>query len=129
MIRLSHLMLAGALAAAGCAPRQPQSADARTRDANTAACRARTEAIYNQQNRYLLSERNTVDSPYSTTGMPGFTSRGLSRQYQRDVEMDNCMNNGTAATQGPNEGIINVGPAAPPASAPPPVSRPTPPSE
>jgi hypothetical protein len=129
MIRLSHLMLAGALAAAGCAPRQPISADARTRDANTAACRARTEAIYNAQNRYLLSERDTVDSPYSTTGMPGFTSRGLSRQYQRDVEMDNCMNNGTAATQGPNEGVINVGPSSAPTPPPPAATAPAAPAE
>lgn len=113
MTRLSYLMLAGALAAAGCSPR-PQNAATRAADANYAACRTRTDAIYDQQNRYLLSERSTIDSPYSTTGLPGNTAKGLSRQFQRDSNMQDCLDNGTAAAGSGEEGIVNVGPNSAP---------------
>ncbi len=119
MTRLSYWMLAGALAAAGCAAR-PQTEQSRAADANYAACRARTDAIYDKQNRYLLSERSQIDTPFSASGMPGNTAHGLSRQYQREANMQDCMDNGTAALDngGTNQGILNVGPSTPASASP-----------
>ncbi len=105
MIRLSYLLLAGVLAAAGCS--QSPSSASRTSKADAAACRTRTDAIYNQQNRFLLSERNTTDSPYSTSGNPGVTNQRLSQQYGRDELLDSCLTSIAA------QGKVDVGAGRP----------------
>ncbi len=108
MIRLSYLLLAGVLAAAGCS--QSPSSASRTSKADAAACRTRTDAIYNQQNRFLLSERNTTDSPYSTSGNPGVTNQRLSQQYGRDELLDSCLTSIAA------QGKVDVGAGGPAAA-------------
>jgi hypothetical protein len=85
---LTLLLLGGLLAVAECAPSPPPS---RASAAAVAACKARTDAAYNRQNRYLLSTRDTTDTPYSTSGAPGNTSAGLSREYDRETMLDNCL--------------------------------------
>jgi hypothetical protein len=92
------LLLAGALAASGCEPAPPPS---RASAAATAACKARTEAAFNRQNRFLLSTRDTTDTPYSTSGAPGNTASGLSLEYDRETMLDNCLGGVNAADVGP----------------------------
>ncbi len=82
--------LAATLGAGGCAapattPRSRASAAA------LAACRTRTDQAYDRQNRYLLSERDTRDSPFSTSGTTGITTTGLSQRYARDNMFDSCI--------------------------------------
>ena len=78
------------VAIAGCAGPASQS-PTRASAAATATCRASTEASFNRQNRYLLSERNTTDSPFSTSGIPGITTRGLTQRYQYDTQLASCL--------------------------------------
>lgn len=133
MTRLSYLLLAGALVAAGCSEQKEETATQRVTDANVAACRARTEAIFRAQNRDLLSRRDETDTPRSASGLAGFTSRDLDRRFATMQVMQDCLQNGTAATEGgtANQGTITVGPnsaprptapnpAAPNPAAPPP---------
>jgi hypothetical protein len=82
------VLLAGALTASGCAPATPRS---RASAAAVAECKTRTDAAYNRQNRFLLSTRDTTDTPYSTSGAPGNTTSGLSREYDRETMLDNCL--------------------------------------
>ncbi len=90
MTRLAAFALAVALLAPGCAPwaTKPQS---RVSAAAAAACRSRTDQVYERQNRYLLSERDTRDSPFSTSGTTGITSAGLSQRFARDSMYDSCI--------------------------------------
>ncbi len=90
MTRLTACALAAFLLAAGCAPRPP-TRESHVAAAAAAACRARTDQIYARQNRYLLSERDTRDSPFSSQGLPGITSAGLSQRFDRDSIYDNCI--------------------------------------
>ena len=68
MSRRTPTVLILALATlAGCAGPRPQTPATRASAAAAASCRASTESSFNRQNRYLLSERNTTDSPFSTS--------------------------------------------------------------
>ncbi len=120
MTRLSYLLLAGALVTAGCSGRREETPTQRVTDANVAACRARTEAIFRAQNRDLLSQRDQTDTPRSVSGLAGFTSRGLDRRFATMQVMQDCLQNGTAATEGgaANQGAITVGPNSVPRPAP-----------
>ena len=98
------------LLAAGCTPPPPSSAS-RANSAALASCRDSTNHSFDRQNRYLLSERSTTDSPFSTSGDPGVTTRGLTQRYDYDTELASCLD----ASKAP--GLAN-GPAS---SVPPPV--------
>ena len=95
-VLLPVLLLCGA-----CQPAQPMSKAAR---ADYQACRARADQVYNQQNRAMLSERDTRDAPFATSGLPGITSAGLSSRYSRDSLLAGCtggaqpVDNGTGPT-------------------------------
>ena len=99
------LLLAGLLAAAGCTSAPPPT---RSVAAARAACRARSEAAFNRQNRALLSTRDTTDTPFSTSGDTGITTRGLSREYERVSQLDACLG---ASQAPPDSGIAGDGTA------------------
>jgi hypothetical protein len=102
------LLLAGLLAA-GCTPAPPPS---RSAVAARAACRAQSDAAYNRQNRDLLSTRDTTDTPFSSSGVSGITTNGLSREYDRQTALDNCLRgNGAAPAAAPGDGTAVQGPA------------------
>ncbi len=125
MTRLSYLLLAGVLVTAGCSGRRHEPPTERVTDANVAACRARAEAIYRADNRDELSQRDETDTPRSAQYLAGYTSRGLDRKYASMQVMQDCLENGTAATDGGggNEGTITVAPnGAPQPAAPSPVA-------
>ncbi len=92
MIRLT--VLASVLLAAGCAP-WATTPHSQASAATAAACRSRTDQVYAQQNRYLLSERDTRDTPFSSQGLPGITSAGLSQRFDRDAMYDSCVGSNT----------------------------------
>ena len=92
MIRLSLALLTASLLAAACTPAPPPP---RSVASLRAACRARSEASYNRQNRDLLSIRDTTDTPFSTSGVSGITTTGLSREYGREVALDDCLKAGS----------------------------------
>lgn len=81
------ILLAPALACGACQPAQPMTKAAR---ADYQACRARADQVFDQQNRATLSERDTRDSPYATSGIPGITSAGLGSRYSRDSLVAGC---------------------------------------
>ena len=55
------------------------------------ACGQQADRQFEKQNRYLLSERDQTDTPFSSSGLPGDTTRGLNDQYGRDRAVDDCM--------------------------------------
>ena len=95
---------------AGCTPPPPTTAS-RASAAALASCRASTNHSFDRQNRYLLSERSTTDTPFSTSGDPGVTTRGLTQRYDYDTQLASCLGSSDASA-----GVAN-GPAT---SAPPP---------
>ena len=88
-----------ALLAAGCTPPPPTSSS-RANAAALASCRASTNQSFDRQNRYLLSERSTVDVPFSTSGNPGVTTRGLTQRYDYDTQLASCLGASGGSTQG-----------------------------
>ncbi len=100
MIRPTLALPLAGLLAAGCTPAPPPS---RSAVAARAACRAQTEAAYNRQNRDLLSTRDTTDTPFSSSGVSGITTTGLSREYDRETTMDNCLR-GSSVSQDTTSG-------------------------
>ena len=78
------------LLAAGCTPPPPSSAS-RASAAALASCRTSTNQSFDRQNRYLLSERSTVDTPFSTSGDPGVTTRGLTQSYDYGSQLASCL--------------------------------------
>jgi hypothetical protein len=84
---------------------RPSADRAHASAATLAACRTRADEVYQRQNRaevynadtYATAER---DSPYSTQGLPGITTNGLSGAYRRDQLEDDCLN---ATEAGPDD--------------------------
>ena len=116
MNRPTSLALIGALAVSGCglfaAPPRPVASAA-----TVAACRTRTDEVFARQNRYLLSERDTRDAPFSTSGDTGITTAGLSSRYARDNLYDSCVGaNAPDSGNGPafSPGQTPSGPASQP---------------
>jgi hypothetical protein len=84
------------LALAGCARESPSPRAALT-PAQMAACRTHVEEVYRQQNRAEIYRNDTYvsstrDAPYSTSGVPGDTSAGLSSQYAYQRQLNDCYN-------------------------------------
>ena len=105
MSRLPPLCLALALLA-GCTP-LPQTASTRSSAAAQASCRASTEQSFNRQNRYMLSERDTTDAPFSTSGVTGITTRGLTQRYDYDTQLAACLSESGNSGAG---GVTQPGP-------------------
>ncbi len=109
---LNAMALAGLVLVAGCAQRGGQTMSKADAGA-IQECRSRTEAAFNRQNRYLLSERDTTDSPFSTSGNTGITTQGLSQRYALDTQLSNCIQSKTAGSpQDTGTGATFVGPGA-----------------
>ena len=89
--RSSMILMLALIATAGCASRQPQTPEARASAAAAASCRSSTESSFNRQNRYMLSERDTTDAPFSTSGVTGITTRGLTQRYDYDTQLASCL--------------------------------------
>ncbi len=85
-IRSTLIILA---AVAGCAG--PQSSGNRASSGAVRSCRASADASFNRQNRYLLSERDEKDTPFSTSFVAGDTSRGLPSTYAYDTQLSDCL--------------------------------------
>ena len=98
--RLPALAASMALLAAGCTPPPPTSAS-RASAAAVSSCRSSTDQSFNRQNRYLLSERDATDSPFSNSGDSGITTRGLTQRYDYDTALAQCLSaNSTPAVAG-----------------------------
>ena len=100
-------------------------ADAQTR----AACRARAEQAYEQQNRATIySPPPSVNTPYSANFAPGADDRGLSDLFAHDRMVNDCIRNtGTGAERSaPGESPAGSPPAGRPPAARSPGARPLP---
>ena len=71
-----------------------------------AACRSEADRVFAARNRYLLSERDSSDSPFSGNTLAYNPNAGLSDQYEQQQLQDTCLARSAA------------GPAAVPGSAP-----------
>ena len=111
MVRASLPVLL-VLFAAGCTP-PPPSSGSRASAAAVASCRATTNHSFDRQNRYLLSERNTTDSPFSSSGDPGVTTRGLTQRYDYDTQLASCLD----ASNAPANVARGAATSAPPPSS------------
>jgi hypothetical protein len=78
---------------AGCGFPPPESGAER---AASADCRDDANRMYNAQNRYLLSERDSPDTPFSGSTPPPLPSDGLSERYGFDQMVDNCLKHSSA---------------------------------
>ena len=106
----------------GCGTPAPRSRLQAVAAADLSACRARADEIYNKQNRAEVYRSDTFvsdnrDSPFSTSGLPGITTNGLSGLYQHDNLVSSCVNSNAGA----GSGVDPSGPASntsvsPPAS-------------
>jgi hypothetical protein len=108
--RFRAALLLGAIAAAplaGCGLYQPISSD--DREANR-ACTAEADRVFAAQNRYLLSERDQSNTPYSGSALPSNPSAGLSDRYEQEQMVDKCM----ARTAGEPTGTPATAPPAKP---------------
>ena len=112
--RLSFAATLALVALAGCAGPRPQTAATRSNAASVASCRASTESSFNRQNRFLLSERSTTDAPFSTSGVTGITTRGLTRQYDYDTQLDSCLARAGASPAGNTTDAQPSGPTGTP---------------
>ena len=85
-----------ALALSACAFPGPESkADRETLQ----SCRADADRVYDAQNRYQLSERDTHDTPFSGSGQPTSPSDGLADQYSHERRVEDCVRHGDATAE------------------------------
>ena len=98
MVHRAILPIVLALLGAACTPLPPPTPEQQAQRAAAAACRANADASFEAQNRYLLSERDTTDAPFSSSGDSGITTRGLSQRYGYDQGLSRCL----AATKAGN---------------------------
>lgn len=105
----ASLALAATLSA--CGPPPPISPQDRADRQAQAACRARADAVYAQQNRgTIFAGSDDKMNPFSGSYNPGVTTKGLGEQYGRDTMIAECMRNATGATN-----PASTGPAMTPA--------------
>lgn len=71
--------------ASACSAADPEQSAA------VASCRAEADRVYNAQNRYQLSERDSSQSPYSGTGATLSRQNMLADQYARSQIMSDCV--------------------------------------
>lgn len=88
-MRLAHPALLLAFCLTACQAPAPRSTATR---ASSAACRSEVNRVYAAQNRSELTDRDQRDTPLSGSYLSGITTRGLGAQYQRDREIESCLN-------------------------------------
>jgi hypothetical protein len=102
------LVLAAALAAAGCA-RQPDQMHANA--AERAACGKHADTVYNMRYPDEVYRSDTIatstrDAPFAGAGTVSDPSQGLTARYERAQLVSDCLNGG--------EGTVGAAPEAPP---------------
>ena len=102
-------ILFGLAALAGCA--RPQSSAETSGDARAlAACRARADSVYEQQNRgAVFTATDSRDSPKSGNYVSGVTTRGLGDRFGRDQMIDDCLRVSGAASGAASAGVDRSG--------------------
>jgi hypothetical protein len=97
MTRLAPALVLLSLSA--CGGGTPLSGQAQADAQTHAACRARADQVYNQQNRAeIYSPPQQVNSPYSNSYVEGLSDRGLSQLFVHDKIVSDCVRNtGTGA--------------------------------
>ncbi len=88
---LLGLLLLAPLAGCGFPP-----AESPSERAASDACREDANRTFNAQNRALLSERASPDTPFSGSSLPPLPSDGLSDQYGYDQMVDTCLKRSSA---------------------------------
>lgn len=104
----ARLAVLAALAVAACSAPEPRAG---LSQAQTAACRQRSDTVFLSQNRATLYRADsyatsTRDAPMGA-GLAQVPSSGLSDRYARDQMMDACLR-----SQSGNVGAINAPPLA-----------------
>ena len=120
VVPLSCCLLAATTLLGGCEAPIRHSRAQTVASADRTACRQRADEIYNKQNRAEVYRSDTfatdtLDSPYSVSGLPGITTNGLSGLYQHDNLVSSCVNNHNS----PGSGSDPAGPAATTSTSPP----------
>ena len=74
----------------------PPSQAGRAEVEAVSACRERADQVFDRQNRGQVYNTDTYrsitrDAPFTTNGLVGVTSAGLSQQYSRDNMVQNCL--------------------------------------
>ena len=109
---------------AGCAAPPRTSEASHQRQAELAACRSRADTVYAKQNRgAVYAGPDQSFSPFSSTGLSGVTSAGLSTRKDYGDMVSDCLN-GSLANTGGVSAVPDPGAAPSPArpSGPPPSS-------
>ena len=91
-IRIIVLALPGTIGACSAPPPRSSNSDQQA----IAGCRAEADRVYNAQNRYQLSERDSRDTPNSGSGTTENPAAGLSDLYSHDQMVDDCLNHSAA---------------------------------
>jgi len=65
-------------------------------------CRAEADRVFDAQNRYQMSERDSSSTPYSGNALPNDLGAGLSDRYARDKMVDSCLARGATDTGTPS---------------------------
>ena len=81
------------LTVCACSPPPPPTPQARADQQTLAACRQRADQVYAEQNRGAGYEADNRASPFSSSYVPGITTRGLGERYSRDTMISNCVRN------------------------------------
>lgn len=79
---------------AGCGFPPPQTPEDRVA---LTTCRSEADRVYGVQNRAQLSERNSIDTPFSAGSQPGQPSDGLADRYSQEQMIDDCLRHGPDA--------------------------------
>ena len=90
---------ASMLMLAACYTPPPPPQESRSDAAQTAACRSRMDAVYEQQNRgELYTDRSDMarDAMLSGSYVEGVTSRGLAARFERERAFSECLREGTS---------------------------------
>jgi hypothetical protein len=83
----------GAVLLSACAG-GPQTGQAQADAETRAACQARAEQTYNQQNRAeIYSPPPTINTPYSANYVPSQSDRGLSDLFVHNRLVSDCIRN------------------------------------
>ncbi len=110
------ILLMGAFVLSSC-DSAPQTGQAQADAATRAACQARANKAYDQQNRAeIYSPPPTVNTPYSANYVPRLSDRGLSDLFVHDRMIADCVRNtGTESDRTPPGTLPGIPPGTPPA--------------
>ena len=87
MLLMLPLIGSPLLTLAGCGPEQTTQ-----REQEEAACQAQASRVDAKVNRADLAERDSSNTPLSSTGLPGIDTTPLSEAYAHDTIVNDCLN-------------------------------------